>query len=81
MNIIGDKAYIFGGRNLSAVITDESLLAVYDVVQNAWSYPGNVSGSGPSPRSSHRAVVYEGRIIMYGGAGKSSIVVRQKCLQ
>eukprot|EP00879_Flechtneria_rotunda_P006879 GHRR01007224.1.p1 GENE.GHRR01007224.1~~GHRR01007224.1.p1 ORF type:complete len:794 (+),score=327.13 GHRR01007224.1:497-2878(+) len=70
MSIIGDRAYIFGGRNIEGVIQDNSLLCVYDTLQNCWLLPSNVSGNAPCPRSSHRAVAFDSRVIMYGGAGE-----------
>lgn len=61
----------FGGRYKESVVNDASLLTVYDIRNNAWITPSNVSGTPPCPRSSHRAVVYNGRIILYGGAGEA----------
>jgi hypothetical protein len=69
MNAIGDRLYIFGGRNTAGIVGDDdsSLLVVYDVIANHWLRPP-VSGKAPSPRSSHRTVVMGNRIILYGGA-------------
>lgn len=79
MNAIGDRLYIFGGRNAAGIVgvDDPSLLIVYDVVANHWVRV-TAAGKAPSPRSSHRTVVLGNRIILYGGASAGGHWWRQQ---
>lgn len=47
----------------------EGLLGVFDLKQRQWLQP-QVTGQGPSPRSSARAVALSDRVVIYGGAAQ-----------
>jgi hypothetical protein len=51
----------------------EGLLGVFDLKQNKWLQP-QVTGQGPCPRSSARAVALPDRIVIYGGAAQGGLV-------
>jgi hypothetical protein len=49
--------------------------------QNTWRAlsPGSgVYGQPPCPRSSHRAVAFAGRVVLFGGAPQSSDEARER---
>ncbi|MCU0722048.1 MAG: hypothetical protein MUC63_00260 [Planctomycetes bacterium] len=48
------RAYLFGGRDLSAALGD---LRAYDLAAGTWSAPGPVVGGPPSARFGHSCVV------------------------
>ncbi len=52
---------VFGGRNGTVYYND---VAIYDMVANSW-LPVAVSGTAPSPRAYHTAVVDDYRHVMY----------------
>jgi hypothetical protein len=51
---VGDRAFVYGGRHIRGIVPDDAALFVYDVLDNAWYKPDNVSGTAPLTRSSHR---------------------------
>jgi hypothetical protein len=51
---VGDRVFIYGGRHIRGIVPDDVALFVYDVLDNAWYKPDNVSGTAPLTRSSHR---------------------------
>jgi len=61
-----DKMVIFGGKNTSEYYFDD--LLVLDLVQNVW-LPIVVSGTPPSPRCGHTAVLdpFTNQMVVFGG--------------
>ena len=51
---VGDRAFIYGGRHIRGIVPNDAALFIYDVLDNAWYKPDNVSGTAPLTRSSHR---------------------------
>jgi len=65
----GSKVFMFGGENPNRKPCNE--LWVLDLKTNEWSKP-EVSGEAPVPRSSHTAVTYLERYIVFFGGGSVS---------
>ncbi|WIA33507.1 hypothetical protein OEZ86_006633 [Tetradesmus obliquus] len=78
MSMVGDRAFIYGGRHIHGIVPNDAALFIYDVLDNAWYKPDNVSGTAPLTRSSHRAVTYHGRIIVYGGAVQDNAGAKER---
>ncbi|NUM34338.1 MAG: hypothetical protein HUU50_07330 [Candidatus Brocadiae bacterium] len=67
---IGDNIYIFGGRNSTTLFQD---LYVYKINENDFDLLSPESGNElPPKRFGHAAVLYSGRIYIFGGMGESS---------
>mgnify|MGYP002386127622 CR=1 FL=1 len=64
MNIIGDKLYLFGGLSQTQEYLND--LHILDLSSMNWSQP-KISGKPPVPRESHTAIVYNSKIVIYGG--------------
>ena len=67
--VIGDKIYIFGGRQ--GIQMDESPLNdlhYFDVKKETWTQV-KVQGETPSPRSFHQMVSVSSSLFVFGGCG------------
>ncbi|KAI8467037.1 MAG: hypothetical protein J3K34DRAFT_45907 [Monoraphidium minutum] len=69
---VGHVLYVFGGRQAGGLVTDgdPTILCAYDAMQNSWralSLGAGARGQPPCARSSHRAVAFAGRVVIFGG--------------
>jgi len=63
-NVIGSKAYVFGGYNGSSLLND---LYVLNIDNLEWSNPV-VRGDIPTPRCGHSSVSIGSRLFVFGGS-------------
>ena len=62
----GDKMYLFGG--FSHGIKTNSVYC-FNFMNNEWTliWSPEVFMNGPSPRSGHSAIIWEGKMVIFGG--------------
>ncbi len=73
--LVGGVFYLFGGRGAEGLVPedDPTLLCAYHPSKDIWvPLPaGDLHGTMPCPRSSHRAVSFDSRMVVFGGAAQS----------
>ncbi|GES78851.1 hypothetical protein GLOIN_2v1878605 [Rhizophagus clarus] len=67
--LVNETIYYIGGRSQQYVFSPMTEIFQYDIVNNKWSLKKATSLDNiPGPRIGHSAVLYDGKIFVYGGS-------------
>lgn len=69
LNCVGTKLYLFGGLNRETGWNND--MWSFDTVTEKWEKLA-ITGIKPSPRDKHTSVIWEGRIVIFGGFGPAT---------
>ena len=84
LNVVGSRAYIFGGRTSDAILAGTEIhslaLPTQDTAESDYhmipAIPAVEGGSTPSARMGHASCVSNGRVAIFGGSGSSDDLIR-----